>query len=241
MAESETGGSHAEPSGSGLGAELNRLRAGVLGAQDGVVSTAGLVVGVAGASASTESLLVAGVAGLLAGALSMGAGEYVSVSTQRDTEKAAIAQEKAELAADPDAELEELSGFYEDRGLTPELAREVAEQLTAKDALRAHAEVELRLDANEYTSPWAAAFTSFFAFALGALVPLLAIMLSSLALRLPLTFAAALVAVTLTGAVSAYLGGASPLRAALRCIIGSAFAMAVTYAIGTAMGGAAGV
>ena len=229
-----------EPHGETMGSRLNRLRAGVLGAQDGVVSTAGLVVGVAGATTDVSALLVAGVAGLFSGALSMGAGEYVSVSTQRDTERAAIAQEKRELAEEPEAELDELAGLYERRGLTPELARQVAVQLTEKDALRAHAEVELKLDTADLTSPWQAALASFTAFSLGALIPLVAVVSTPVSLRVPVTFVSVLCAVALTGTISARLGGAPPVRAALRCIVGGAVAMAATYGIGTLIGSAGG-
>ncbi|WP_017536780.1 VIT1/CCC1 transporter family protein [Nocardiopsis halophila] len=229
-----------EPHHESLGSRLNWLRAGVLGANDGIVSTAGLVVGVAGATASATAVLVAGVAGMFSGALSMALGEYVSVSTQRDTERAALARERRELEEDPGAELEELAGLYRDRGLDADLARRVAEQLTARDALRAHAEVELRLDSDELTDPWQAALASFLSFLVGALVPLLLITLSPADWRVGTTVAAVTAAVALLGAVSARLGGAAPLRAALRCVVGGLLAMAVTFAIGTAVGGAAG-
>ncbi|MDA2807378.1 VIT1/CCC1 transporter family protein [Nocardiopsis suaedae] len=230
-----------EPHHESLGSRLNWLRAGVLGANDGIVSTAGLVVGVAGATASGTAILVAGVAGMFSGALSMAAGEYVSVSTQRDTERAALARERRELEEDPEAELEELAGMYRDRGLDADLARRVAEQLTARDALRAHAEVELRLDSDELTDPWQAALASFLSFVVGALVPLLLITLSPGGWRVPVTIAAVAGAVAVTGAVSARLGGAGPRRAALRSVVGGLLAMAVTFGIGTAVGGATGM
>lgn len=147
---------HDEAHGGGIGARLNWLRAAVLGANDGVVSTAGIVVGVAGATDSRAALLTAGLSGLLAGSMSMAAGEYVSVSTQRDSEKAALAQERRELRETPEAELAELAGLLEGKGLSAELAREAAEQLTERDALRAHAEVELGIDPDDLTSPWQA-------------------------------------------------------------------------------------
>ncbi|MFY7068518.1 VIT1/CCC1 transporter family protein [Nocardiopsis changdeensis] len=218
-----------------LGSLLNGLRATVLGANDGIVSTAGLVVGVAGATPHRGALLVAGIAGTLAGALSMAAGEYVSVSTQRDTERAALARERRELAADPAGELEELAGMYRDRGLSEELSHRVARELTEHDALRAHAEVELGLDRYR-VDPWQAAFASLFSFVLGALVPLAAMLLSSDAWRLPVTVAAVLAATGALGAVSARLGGALPLRAALRCVVGGSFAMLITYLVGTLVG-----
>ena len=149
-----------EPHSQGLASRLNWLRAGVLGANDGIVSTAGLVVGVAGATSARSTILVAGLAGLVAGALSMAGGEYVSVSSQRDTERAALRQEEWELAKLPDHELEELAAIYVDKGLTPELARDVARQLTEHDALAAHAEAELGIDPDELTNPLHAAWSS---------------------------------------------------------------------------------
>lgn len=233
-------GAHAERSQKRLGSLLNSLRAAVLGANDGIISTAGLVVGVAGATTHRDALLVAGVAGTVAGALSMAAGEYVSVSTQRDTERAAIADEREELAADPKGELEELAGMYRERGLSDRLSREVAEELTEHNALRAHVEVELGL--NQYrVDPWQAAGASMVSFFLGALIPLSAMLLSADAWRLPVTVAAVLFATGLLGAVSARLGGALPVRAALRCVVGGSFAMVVTYLIGSLLGTATGL
>nr|WP_202487400.1 VIT family protein [Streptomyces sp. SID8354] len=212
------------------------MRAAVLGANDGVVSTAGLVVGVAGATDSRSTLLTAGLAGLLAGSMSMAAGEYVSVSTQRDSEKAALALEKRELATEPQAELLELTALLEGKGLSGELAREVAEQLTAHDALRAHAEVELGIDPDELTNPWHAAGASFLAFTAGALLPLLAIVLPPAAQRLWITVLAVLGALTLCGWTSARLGTAPVAPAVLRNVAGGALAMAVTYVAGTVLG-----
>ncbi|MET9623537.1 MULTISPECIES: VIT family protein [unclassified Streptomyces] len=231
---------HDEAHGGGLGTRLNWLRAAVLGANDGVVSTAGLVVGVAGATASRSALLTAGLAGLLAGSMSMAAGEYVSVSTQRDSERAALAQEKRELREQPEAELDELTGMLSDRGLSPEVAREAAEQLTARDALRAHARVELGIDPDQLTNPWHAAGASFLAFTVGALLPLLAIVLPPAALRLWVTVLSVLAALALAGWWSARLGAAPAGRAVLRNMGGGALAMAVTYAAGSLLG-AAGV
>ncbi|MDF3302209.1 VIT1/CCC1 transporter family protein [Streptomyces tropicalis] len=230
---------HAEEHGA-LGSRLNWLRAAVLGANDGIVSTAGLVVGVAGATDSRSALLTAGLAGLLAGSMSMAAGEYVSVSTQRDSEKAALATEKRELRDQPDAELEELTCLLADRGLSREVAREAAEQLTERDALRAHAQVELGIDPDELTNPWHAAGASFLAFTVGALLPLLAIVLPPAAWRLPVTVLSVLTTLVLTGWAGARLGAARPGRAVLRNVAGGALAMAVTYAAGALLG-AAGV
>ncbi|MEU2231757.1 VIT family protein [Streptomyces vietnamensis] len=231
---------HDEAPGGGLGSRLNWLRAAVLGANDGVVSTAGLVVGVAGATESQAALLTAGLAGLLAGSMSMAAGEYVSVSTQRDSEKAALAQEKRELREDPEAELAELTGLLAARGLSPQVAREAAEQLTARDALRAHARVELGIDPDALTNPWHAAGASFLAFTVGALLPLLAIVLPPASARLWVTVLSVLAALTLTGWWSARLGAAPTGPAILRNAAGGALAMAVTYGAGSLLG-AAGV
>ncbi|MFC9999011.1 VIT family protein [Nocardia sp. NPDC127526] len=221
-----------EPHTEGLASRLNWLRAGVLGANDGIVSTAGLVVGVAAATTDTSNILTAGVAGLTAGAISMAAGEYVSVSTQRDSEKALLRKEKRELAEEPEYELAELAQIYQNKGLSPETARQVAEELTAHDAFRAHAEAELGLDPTELTNPWQAAISSAISFTLGALLPLIAILLPPTAWRIPVTFIAVLVALAITGSVSSRLGGSNPRRAVLRVVIGGALAMAVTYGIG---------
>ncbi|MFC9458626.1 VIT family protein [Streptomyces sp. NPDC056637] len=231
---------HEESHGGALGTRLNWLRAAVLGANDGVVSTAGLVVGVAGATEDRSTLLTAGLAGLLAGSMSMAAGEYVSVSTQRDSEKAALAQEKRELREYPEAELVELTGLLEDRGLSPEVAREAAEQLTSRDALRAHARVELGIDPDDLTNPWHAAWASFLAFTVGALLPLLAIVLPPGAWRLPVTVVSVLAALALTGWSSARMGSAAVRPAVWRNMAGGALAMAVTYGAGSLLG-AAGV
>jgi VIT1/CCC1 family predicted Fe2+/Mn2+ transporter len=220
-----------------VSARLNRLRAGVLGANDGIVSVAGLVVGVAGATADRTTILTAGVAGLVAGAFSMAGGEYVSVSTQRDTETALLRRETWELANLPRQELDELAGIYETKGLSTELARDVAEQLTARDALHAHAEVELGIDPEALTSPWAAAVASFLAFTAGALLPLVAIVVPPHGARVWVAVAAVVVALTLTGAVSARLGGAPAGRAVARNVGMGLLAMVVTYAVGLVVGG----
>ncbi|KKD08493.1 VIT1/CCC1 transporter family protein [Streptomyces sp. WM6386] len=231
---------HDEAHGGALAERLNWLRAAVLGANDGIVSTAGLVVGVAGATDDRSALLTAGLAGLLAGSMSMAAGEYVSVSTQRDSEKAALAVEKRELREQPEAELDELTGLLQDRGLSRDVAREAAAQLTERDALRAHARVELGIDPDRLTNPWHAAWASFLSFTVGALLPLLAIVLPPTDWRLTVTVVSSLAALVLTGWSSARLGAADPVRAALRNVAGGALAMGVTYAAGTLLG-AAGV
>jgi VIT1/CCC1 family predicted Fe2+/Mn2+ transporter len=220
----------------GVNSRTNVLRAGVLGANDGIVSTAGLVLGVAAATTDRAAILTAGLAGLVAGAMSMAVGEYVSVSTQRDTEQALLAKERHELATDPEGELAELAQLYVDRGLTPELAHEVAQQLSAGDrTLEAHAEVELGISVHDLVNPWSAAITSLVSFTLGSLLPLLAILLPE-GVRAPVTFVAVVVALAITGSVSARLGGAHRGRAVVRVVVGGAVAMAVTYGIGHLIG-----
>jgi len=229
---------HEEPHGDqgSTGARLNWLRAGVLGANDGIVSTAGVIAGVAGATAEPGPVLTAGVAALVAGALSMAVGEYVSVSTQRDTESALLAKERRELRDEPEAELAELAHFYEDKGLDPQLAHQVAEQLTAHDALAAHAEVELQIDPDDLTSPWHAALASMGSFVVGALLPLLAVVIAPHSVWAAVLVAAVVVALVITGVVSARLGGMSATRQVARNVAGGLLAMAVTYGIGVLVG-----
>ncbi|OIJ87226.1 hypothetical protein BIV24_25060 [Streptomyces colonosanans] len=227
---------HDEAHGGALGSRLNWLRAAVLGANDGIVSTAGLVVGVAGATSDRTALLTAGLAGLLAGSMSMAVGEYVSVSTQRDSERAALALEKRELREQPQEELEELTALLERRGLSQEVAREAALQLTERDALRAHASVELGINPDELANPWHAAWASFLAFTVGALLPLLAIVLPPEGARLPVTVGSVLAALVVTGWASARLGAARPGRALVRNVVGGALAMGITYAAGSLLG-----
>lgn len=229
-----------EPHHGAFGSKLNWLRAGVLGANDGIVSTAGIVVGVAAASTLRGPIFTAGIAALAAGALSMAVGEYVSVSTQRDSEKAMLKLERHELATEPMAELDELAALYEAKGLTPATARTVAEELTDHDAFAAHVDAELHLDPDELTNPWQAAISSAIAFTVGAILPLLAILLPPPSIRVPITFVAVLLALTITGWISARLGGANPRRAIYRVVIGGALAMAVTFGIGHLVGGAVG-
>jgi VIT1/CCC1 family predicted Fe2+/Mn2+ transporter len=219
-----------------LSSKLNWLRAGVLGANDGIVSTAGIVVGVAAATAEKAPIFTAGVAGLAAGAVSMALGEYVSVSTQRDTERALLRKERRELRDDPAAELDELAALYEAKGLSTATARTVAEELTDHDAFAAHAEVELGIDPAELTNPWQAAASSALSFTIGALLPLIAILVPPTTWRIPVTVVAVLLALMLTGAVSAGLGGAPKGRAVLRNVIGGGLALAITYLIGLLVG-----
>jgi VIT1/CCC1 family predicted Fe2+/Mn2+ transporter len=202
------------------------------------VSTAGIVVGVAAATVARGPIMTAGIAGLAAGAVSMALGEYVSVSAQRDTEEALLRQERRELRADPSAELDELAALYEAKGLSAATARTVAEELTDYDPVTAHAEVELGFDPSELTSPWQAALSSALSFSVGALLPLIAILAAPIALRIPVTVAAVLLALVVTGAVSAGLGGAPKNRAVLRNFVGGGLALAITYEIGHLVGAA---
>ncbi|MDF0530691.1 VIT family protein [Tsukamurella sp. 8F] len=223
-----------EPHHPGVGDRLNWLRAGVLGANDGLISTAGLVIGVAAASVSRQAVLTAGIAGLVAGAVSMALGEYVSVSTQRDTEKALIAKESDELATQPREEFDELVQLYRDRGLSEETARRVAEELTAADPLRAHLEVELGIDRDELASPWQAALSSAASFGIGASIPILAALIAwNRILWVVLAVAVGLLA---TGFASATLGDADRRRAMVRVLGGGLLAMAVTYLVGRLLG-----
>ncbi len=212
------------------------LRAAVLGANDGILSTAGIVVGVAAAGASTGAVVTAGVAGLTAGALSMAAGEYVSVSSQRDVEEADLARERAELVADPAAELDELAAIYEAQGLGPELARQVARELSARDALGAHARAELGLAETTKARPVQAAGASGLSFSLGAALPLIAAALTPSSARIAVTFVVTLAALALTGDLAARLGGAGRLRATARVLAWGIVAMAATTAIGALVG-----
>jgi len=225
-----------EPHGSGIAGRLNWLRAGVLGANDGIVSVAAIVVGVAGATSAIAPIVTAGTAGLVGGAISMALGEYVSVSSQRDSQRALIAKERIELASMPEEELAELAQLYEQKGLAPATARQVALELTANDALSAHLEAELGINEEDVVSPWQAAGASALAFFIGALLPMLAILLPPEHLRVPVTFAAVLVALAITGATSARIGGSPWLRPTLRVVIGGALALAATFVIGTFLG-----
>ena len=232
----EVGPHDDEPHEGGLGNRLNWLRAGVLGANDGIVSTAGIVVGVAGATTDRTAILVAGVAGLVAGAMSMATGEYVSVSTQRDSELALLEKERQELLDDPEEELVELAGIYVGKGLDEQLALEVAKQLTAHDDLGAHAEAELGIDPDDLSSAWNAAFASMIAFTIGALLPLLTITLATEGARVWVTVVAVATALALTGGISAKLGFGPMGRAVARNVAGGLFAMAATYLVGSLLG-----
>lgn len=208
------------------------LRAAVLGADDGIVSIASLLVGVAAANASRDAVITAGVAGLVAGAMSMAVGEYVSVSSQRDAERGDLVKETAELAASPDAELDELTQIYVDRGLTAPTARQVAVELTAKDALAAHARDELGLTETLRARPLQAAAYSAVSFVAGALLPLVAVLLTPTSARIVVVTAVALLALAGSGALAGVVGGANPVRGAARVSIGGGLAMAATALIG---------
>ena len=215
-----------------VGSRLNWLRAAVLGANDGIVSTAGVVMGVAGATDDRGVIVIAGIAALTAGALSMGTGEYVSVSTQRDSEKSLLALEALELERMPETEQRELARMYEDKGLSRETAEQVAAELTASDALRAHADIEFGIDPDHLTNPWHAAWASMIAFTVGALLPLLIVAFVPDSALIALTVLSVVVALALTGFVSARIGYSPRLPAIVRNVSGGLLAMGVTYLIG---------
>lgn len=212
------------------------LRAAVLGSDDAIVSTASLMIGIAAASASKGAIFVAGVAGLVAGAMSMAVGEYVSVSSQRDAEQADIGLETHELASEPEAELQELALIYVNRGLEKDLAMKVAEQLSVHDRLGAHMRDELGIDQKSLARPMQAAWISAASFASFAVVPIVALLISPTALRIPMIAAFSLVSLAVLGAFGGHLGGAPLGRAALRVTIGGALAMTVTALIGRILG-----
>ena len=218
------------------GSKLNWLRAAVLGANDGIVSVASIVVGVAGASDTSGLILTAGVAGLVAGALSMAMGEYVSVSAQRDTEKAILQKERQELIDSPEAELQELAHIYQLKGLSEATAHTVAAELTAHDAFAAHVDAELGIDPENLTDPWHAAFASAGAFFTGGIIPLLVILASPAGVRIPITFGAVALALAITGTLSAQVGGANKTTATVRVLVGGLLAMVVTFGIGKLVG-----
>lgn len=225
-----------------VGSKLNWLRAGVLGANDGIVSVAGVIIGVAGATTNLIAIVTAGLAALVAGAFSMAGGEYVSVSTQRDTERALLKKEKWELDNLPEEELKELTDIYIRRGVTPDVARLVARDLTKHDALGAHADAELGIDPQALTSPLAAAFSSLVSFTAGAAIPMLLVLLPvEPALRIWIVILSVAVGLFLTGLISAQLGKAQPVKAIARNVGMGMLTMAVTFGVGTLFGTAVGV
>lgn len=215
---------------------LNKLRAAVLGANDGIVSTAAVVMGVAGATSDSQSIATAGFAALVAGALSMAVGEYVSVSSQSDTEKAYIRREKRLLRQNPEGEQRQLATYYESQGVSTATAKQVAADLHKSNALQAHLRMHFGIDEDDLNSPWQAAIASLLAFTAGGLVPFLSVILAPEHLKLQATFAAVLLALIATGYFSARAGNAHKMRAILRVVIGGALAMLVTYGIGALFG-----
>lgn len=215
---------------------LNWLRAAVLGANDGIVSVASIVVGVAAATSERHTIFIAGLAGLVAGACSMAVGEYVSVSSQRDTERAYIEKEKRELADNPDEELQELAEMYQAKGLSASTAKLVADELTKHDAVKAHLDAELNLDEEDLNDPTQAALASAVSFTAGAFIPLLSVVFAPQQSRITTVVVAVVVALVLTGFLSATVGGASRRKAIARVVVGGLVAMAATYFIGHLFG-----
>lgn len=215
---------------------LNWLRAAVLGANDGIVSTSSIILGVVGATSDRNIIFTAGLAGLVAGALSMAVGEYVSVSSQKDSEKAYIDKEKRSLSENPDEELQELAQIYENKGVSPATAKLVAAELTDYDPIKAHLDAEFNLDEDDLNSPTQAGLASLIAFSVGGIIPLLAVLAAPTGLRFPITFVAVIVALAITGYLSAHVGGAPKAKAVLRVITGGAIAMIVTYGVGSLFG-----
>lgn len=227
---------HTEHHNTSDSSKLNWLRAAVLGANDGIVSVSSIIVGVAAATTSSEAIATAGIAGIVAGALSMAVGEYVSVSTQRDTEQALLAKEKWELENEPEHELEELTVIYEKKGLSRQTAEVVAKELTVHDAYIAHVEAELGIDPNDLTNPWHAAYASAAAFFAGAIIPLVVALVAPAHYVIPGTVVSVVIALMITGALSAHAGGAAKTRATVRVVVGGILAMAITYLIGSLFG-----
>lgn len=219
-----------------LARRLNWLRAGVLGANDGIVSTAGIVMGVAGATVESGPILIAGVAALVAGSISMAGGEYASVSAQRDSEIAALAKERKELKENPEGEMLELVEYYRNRGISHSLSTQIAQELSAKDPVRAHAEAELGISSDEHVSPRAAAIASFIAFALGSTLPIVAIAGPWVDYREIATVASVVIALALTGYFGAKIGKAKPQRAVVRNVVVSLLTMGIAFAIGSVLG-----
>ena len=226
----------ADLAGAAIVSKLNWLRAGVLGANDGIISTSAIIFGVAGASASHGTLVLAGVAAIAAGAMSMAVGEYVSVSSQRDLEVAELAAEQRQIDLDPSMELDHLAILLQDRGIEPDLARKVAIQLSERDVLGAHARVELGIDPRAVVNPMAAAAASMAAFTCGGLIPLLSMVLAPRPVEVWTSGGAVLLALALSGWISAALGGAPRLVSIARTIVGGLLAMGVTYGVGRVAG-----
>ncbi len=224
------------PSDTAENGKLNRLRAAVLGANDGIVSVSAIVMGVSGATSDSKTVAIAGLAALIAGALSMAVGEYVSVSSQSDAEKAYIQAEKDKLRDKPELELHELAHEYMKHGVSAATAKQVAKELTEKDALRAHLRMHFGLDPDDINSPWQAAIASLLAFTVGGLIPFAAMVLSQADVRVPATIIAVVIALCITGYASATAGNASRRRAVTRVLVGGLLAMGITYAVGMVFG-----
>ena len=227
---------HNEPHAQSNNVRLNWLRAAVLGADDGIVSTAGIVVGVAGATNSSLAIITAGIAGIVAGSLSMAAGEYVSVSSQKDSEKALLKKERQELIDFPEQELKELEQIYLQKGLTKSTAKLVAKELTERDAFAAHVDAELGIDPDNLTNPMHAAVASALSFLSGSIIPIVAIIIAPSRYKIVITFVSVVIALAITGSLSAHAGGSGKRRATLRVVIGGVIAMIVTFGIGRLIG-----
>lgn len=225
-----------EVQGAQIASKLNWLRAGVLGANDGIVSTSSIIFGVAGASAAHSTIILAGIAAIAAGAMSMATGEYVSVSSQRDLEEAELDAEKKEIKENPEAELEELTCLLQGRGIDATLAREVAVQLTERDPLTAHARLEIGIDPSAVSNPWTAAFASMIAFTVGGLIPFIVMILAPRDIAIWLSGVAVVLALALTGWISAHLGGARWFPSIARNVLGGLLAMAITFGVGRIAG-----
>lgn len=225
-----------EPHATGVNSKLNWLRAGVLGANDGIVSVAGLLMGVAAAGAGSKELMTAGMAAVASGAVSMALGEYVSVSAQRDTEKQLVAKEKWELEQFPEHEHEELVGILQSKGMSAETAEKAATEMEAHDALAAHLDMELGMDAEDLTNPWVAAGSSAVAFVVGAMIPFLCAVIAPESARVWVILLGTLVALTITGGFSAKFSDSSKSRSVTRLVVGGALALLVTYGIGWVFG-----
>lgn len=224
------------PSDQADNSKLNKLRAAVLGANDGIVSVSSVVMGIAGATADSKAISLAGLAALIAGALSMAVGEYVSVSSQSDAEKAYIKEEKHDLKTMPEYELDELAREYMKHGVSEKLAHQVAAELTKKDALKAHLRMHFNFDPDEINNPWHAAIASLFAFSAGGIVPFLTIVLCPAATRIPVTIVGVVISLFIVGYLSARAGNASKARAIARVVVGGITAMAITYLVGVLFG-----
>lgn len=225
-----------EAQGRAIASKLNWLRAGVLGANDGIVSTSSIIFGVAGAAAAHLTLVLTGIAAIAAGAMSMAVGEYISVSSQKDLEETQLAEEDRDLREHPAEELEQLVRLVEAEGIAPDLARQVAVQLTEKNALAAHARLELGIDPGAVVKPWAAALASMIAFTSGGLIPLLALLLAPRSIALWSSGGAVVLALVLSGWVSAVLGSTSKARSVMRAVAGGLLAMAITFGVGRWVG-----